>query len=88
MSPKVFGMDLSRKNIYCTHLVPICSSRKVEYDGILVCTLILNRDKKLYIYICTKADLIQSVDPYELPHPPGERVEHALVLLDMHSPLT
>ena len=30
----------SRKNIYCTHLVPICSSRKGEYDGILVCTLI------------------------------------------------
>ena len=33
----------SRKNIYCTHLVPICSSRKGEYDGILVCTLIVNR---------------------------------------------
>ena len=33
----------SRKNIYCTHLVPICSSRQGEYDGILVCTLIVNR---------------------------------------------
>ena len=44
---------------YCTLLVPICSSRKGEYDGILVCTPIVNIDKS---YICTKADLNQSVD--------------------------
>ena len=31
------------KNIYCTLLVPICSSRKEEYDGILVYTPIVNR---------------------------------------------
>ena len=33
----------SRKNTYCTLLVPIFSSRKGEYDGILVCTPIVNR---------------------------------------------
>ena len=36
----------SRKNTYCTLLVPICSSHKGEYDGILVCT----PDKKLGVY--------------------------------------
>ena len=49
---------------YCTLLVPICSSRKGEYDGILVCTPIVNIDKSYTPIICTKADLNQSVDPY------------------------
>ena len=39
----------SRKNTYCTLLVPICSSCKGEYDGILVCTQIVNRQKALYV---------------------------------------
>ena len=35
----------SRKNIHCTLLVPICSSRKEDYDGILVCNSILPLDR-------------------------------------------
>ena len=40
-----------KKNIYCTLLVPICSSHKEEYDGILVCTPIVNEYRQKVIYI-------------------------------------